>query len=47
MCSSDLVTRRDELLRLFDLLGDKPILGTVMNAARDTTVYEQDVGKLG
>ncbi len=43
----DGVTRRDELLRLFDLLGDKPILGTVMNAARDMTVYEQGAEKRG
>ena len=38
----DGVTRRDDLLRLFDLIGDKPVLGTVMNAALERRVGERD-----
>lgn len=36
----DGATRREDLLRLFELLGDKPVLGTVMNAATDQCVVE-------
>lgn len=37
----DGATRRDDLLRLIELLGDKPVLGTVLNAAADRRVVER------
>lgn len=41
----DGVTRREDLLRLFDLIGDKPVLGTVMNAALEHRVVGNDRGR--
>lgn len=41
----DGMTRRDDLLRLLEMIGDKPILGTVLNATLAQRVVERDIAQ--